>query len=207
MQYASLLHLNLDAAASGCQARQHPGVSVPPRDPPSVSPLEQRDQVLASESEAVAQRRRRRRPELPQRPLERRPELGQGGRRREMLLVHLFYPAGTSELREQRPDGGAGELLFQLSDGGHPPPRVRQPTRERRLGAAGTRVQRGCPAREPRHGASHLECPLAPSQIKDLLYHRLGHAAPPSSALPQRGPQGLERHPGLERMALMVSAY
>src|SRR2546422_1073330 len=122
MQCASLLHLNLDAAASGCQARQHPCVSVPPRDPPAVSPLEQRDQVLAGESEAVPQRRWRRRPQFPQRPLERRPELGQGRRRREVLLVHLFYPAGASELREQHSDGGAGKLLFQLRDGGHPPP-------------------------------------------------------------------------------------
>src|SRR3989449_9811968 len=205
MQCASLLHLNLDAAASGCQARQHPGVSVPPRAPPAFSPLEQRDQVLAGESEAVPQRRRRRRAQFPQRPLKGGPELGQGSRRREVLLVHLFYPAGASELREQHPDGGAGELLFQLRDGGHPPPGFGQPARERRLGAAGTRVQRRRPAREPRHGASHLECPLAPPQIKDLLYHRLGHASPPSSALPHRGPQGLERHPGLERMALVVS--
>src|SRR3989442_13831881 len=103
---------------------QPPCVPFPGRNSPPVGALQQRDQILARQPEAILELRRRCGSQLAKRSLERRAELHERGGRRVPFLVYGFYPPAPPEGRQHPPPGIAGEPALQLRPGRDlPPPR------------------------------------------------------------------------------------
>src|SRR3989442_1013157 len=118
--------MKLGTAFPCCQPGEHPGVARATRYAAAVGPLEQRNQVLARETEAVPQHGGGRPAQLAQRPLEGGAKLGERGPGGVALLVDLLHRTLPHQVRQQGPHRRARELPLQVGHPRDPPPGLRQ---------------------------------------------------------------------------------
>src|SRR6266702_2459123 len=110
--------MKLGTAFPCCQPGEHPGVARATRYATAVGPFEQRNQVLARETEAVPQHGGGRRAELAQRRLEGGAKLGERGPGGVALLVDLLHRTLPHQVRQQGPHRCARELALQVGHRG-----------------------------------------------------------------------------------------
>src|SRR3989454_644058 len=183
--------MKLGTAFPCCQPGEHPGVARATRYAAAVGPLEQRNQVLARETEAVPQHGGGRRAELAQRRLEGGAKLGERGPGGVALLVDLLHRTLPHQVRQQGPHRCARELALQVGHRRDLPPGLREAALQLRPGVAGTGIERRAPAGGADDASRDLEPPLPGAQVQ----HRVddggrrcrGAPPPPPPPPPPRG--------------------
>src|SRR5207247_2205903 len=182
--------MKLGTAFPCCQPGEHPGVARATRYAAAVGPLEQRNQVLARETEAVPQHGGGRRAELAQRRLEGGAHLGARGPGGVALLVDLLHCTLTHQVRQQGPHRCARELALQVGHRRDLPPGLREPALQLRPGVAGTGIERRAPAGGADDASRDLEPPLPGAQVQHRVDDggRRCRGAPPAPPAPPRPP-------------------
>src|SRR5207245_11375542 len=150
--------------------------------------------------EAIPQLRGGGRAQLAERALERRAELREDPPSRVPLGVDRLRGALSREMREQGAYRRARELPFELADRWYLPARLGEPLGELLTGIGRTGVERGAPTGEARDARGDLERTSRPrAKVQD------GIDDGGRRRRPHRCPEGLQRHPWIERMLLVVT--
>src|SRR5207249_3493927 len=100
----------------------------------------------------------------------------------------------------ERAHGRAGKLTLELGHGGYLPASIGEALRELFAGIGGPRVERWAPPRPAGHAARHLQLAALHPEVQ----HRIRHGGR-RRRRHHRCPEGLQRHPWIERMLLVVT--
>ena len=130
-------------------------------------------------------------------------EVGEGRLRGVALLVHLLRRAFAGQMGEQGAHRRAGELALQLGQGGHLPARFGQAARESPVGVARMGVERGAPPGRVGEAARDFKASVPGGVRQHGVDDDRGWGWGGRRA--HRCPEGLQRHPWIERMLPVVA--